>query len=289
MKVSENIDMPDRKSSKRIIFLIALLICACFPFTPSAFSDLNIAFDASDRGDYKTALREFKADGSPKAHYYLGYMYENGIGVNISYKEALMWYRSSASKGYTDAQYAIWQLYEILFDKGVHNLLSHSESKKWGEEAAKGYQKLAQQGNAKAMYRLGTFYDPGIGITGKEKDEAIKWFQKSAELGYAEAQTSIAMAYDFGDGVQQNDQLSVSWFLKAAKGGNGYAQFEIGRRYAWAKGVNRDYVLSYMWLTLAAERGYDSLNWCNKNVKPNMTLEQITKSENLAKTWKKKK
>ena len=48
------------------------------------------------------------------------------------------------------------------------------------------YSKAAEQGHAKAQYKMGFFYDCGIGIR-SNKDEVLKWYSKAAEQGYADA------------------------------------------------------------------------------------------------------
>ena len=47
-------------------------------------ADLEKGFDAYEKGDYATAVREFKVlaeQGNAKAQYNLGLMYDNGEGV----------------------------------------------------------------------------------------------------------------------------------------------------------------------------------------------------------------
>ena len=79
-----------------IPLLIGLLLA-----TP-AWADFQAGYDASQRGDYETALAEFRplaeqGDASPQ--YNLGVMYANGAGVPQNYVLAYMWANLAASTG----------------------------------------------------------------------------------------------------------------------------------------------------------------------------------------------
>ena len=62
-------------------------------------ADFNKGFDAYKKGDYKTALREFKPltkQGYARAQYTLGLMYDKGEGVVQDDKTAVKWYTLAA-------------------------------------------------------------------------------------------------------------------------------------------------------------------------------------------------
>jgi TPR repeat protein len=48
--------------------------------------------------------RKAAEQGYSPAQYHLGFMYEKGRGVQQSDKEAIEWYRKAAGQGYTDAK-----------------------------------------------------------------------------------------------------------------------------------------------------------------------------------------
>jgi len=69
---------------------------------------------AYERGDYKTAHREFlKAAklGHANAQFILGEMYANGEGVPKDDVEAMRWYRKAAEQGYVTAQFYLGLMY----------------------------------------------------------------------------------------------------------------------------------------------------------------------------------
>ena len=82
---------------------------------------------------------------------------------------------------------------------------------------------LAEQGNAEVQYKLGLYYDYGIGVKQDDK-QAVYWYKKAAEQGHAEAQFSLGRAYGWGLGVQQNDRQEFYWYTKAAEQGHVLSQ-----------------------------------------------------------------
>lgn len=73
----------------------------------------------------------------------LGYMYENGIGVEKNYSDAFFWYKKSAEQGNPYAQWNLGRLYEE--GKGT-------EQDK--EKAIYWYEKSSEQGNEFAKSKL---------------------------------------------------------------------------------------------------------------------------------------
>ena len=134
---------------------------------------------AFERGDYETALREFKVLAEQKdsrGQYGLGLMYDLGTGVSIDFEEAVKWYRLSAEQGNADAQNNLATMYEE--GEGI---------KRDSNEAAKWYQLSAQKGNFDAPNNLGTMYLQGIGIT-RDYVQAYMWFHLGEMKGDRAAQ-----------------------------------------------------------------------------------------------------
>ncbi len=64
-------------------------------------------YAAYDRADYKTALKvwlESAEAGDAKAQYYVGEIYEKGLGIAPDYAQAAVWYRKAAEQGNAQAQ-----------------------------------------------------------------------------------------------------------------------------------------------------------------------------------------
>ena len=98
-------------------------------------ADFQKGLDAVQRGDYTTALREWKPlaeQGVAFAQYNLGVMYANGQGVPQNYKTAVKWYRLAAEQGDADAQGNLGASY--AFGNGV--LKDFVYAHMWGNIAA---------------------------------------------------------------------------------------------------------------------------------------------------------
>jgi len=96
---------------KLLTFLIIL-----FSITSNVVwsADYNKGWDAYNRGDYATALLEWRPlaeQGDEDAQYNLGIMYYNGRGVPQNYKSAVKWYKLAANQGSNDAQWNLGVMY----------------------------------------------------------------------------------------------------------------------------------------------------------------------------------
>ena len=94
----------NRFMSLRFPFALVLSI-VCF-VTP-AWADFKAGMEAYNRGDFATALREWRPlaeQGDASAQFSVGLSYENGDGVPRDYAIARQWYEKSAAQGDAKAQ-----------------------------------------------------------------------------------------------------------------------------------------------------------------------------------------
>jgi len=98
---------------------------------------------------------------------------------------------------------------------------------------------LADSGNPRAQYLLGSLYENGKGVL-KDMDRAIDLYKKSAASGYSGAQNSLGVFYEMGIGVLQDYKESFFWYKKAADQGHPQAIMNVGFLYLDGLGVNTD-------------------------------------------------
>ena len=79
--------------------------------------------------------------------------------------------------------------------------------------------RLAEQGNAEAQYRLGLMYDMGEDID-QDYGKAFEWYEKSANQGLASSQSKLGSMYRYGKGVEVNHAKASEWYWKAYEQGN---------------------------------------------------------------------
>ncbi|HEY5700856.1 MAG TPA: SPOR domain-containing protein [Gammaproteobacteria bacterium] len=113
---------------------------------------------------------------------------------------------------------------------------------------------LAEQGDARAAFLLGTRFASGRGGA-QDDSEAFRWFREASEAGLAEAQYNLGIMYANGRGVQRDMVEAARWYKAAADQGIAEAQFNIGTLYGLGLGVARNEQLAAGWLTKAADKG----------------------------------
>ena len=112
---------------KRLLILPVLLLTLLVG-NPAFSADFQKGLDAAQKGDFATALKEWKPlaeQGNANAQSNLGFMYEDGKGVPQNDKTAVKWYRLAAEQGDADAQYNLGFMYHE--GKGViqDNVYAH--------------------------------------------------------------------------------------------------------------------------------------------------------------------
>ncbi len=94
----------------RVMLAVVVVLVAA-----PAWADFKAGKEAYLRGDYATALKEFRVlaeQGHAEAQNNLGVMYDKGRGVPQDYAEAIRWFRLAATQGYALAQYKLGVMYQ---------------------------------------------------------------------------------------------------------------------------------------------------------------------------------
>jgi hypothetical protein len=122
-------------------------------------------------------------------------------------------------------------------------------------EAAKVCRVSAEQGDAKAQYRLGYMYSHGQGVP-QDSVEAVRWYRKSADQGNAMGESALAFMYSKGRGIEQNYNEALNLYRKSADQGYAKAQFDLGEMYYYGEGVPQNNAEAVLWYRKAADHGY---------------------------------
>ena len=110
------------------------------------------------QADWREAVRWWKLaasarDGNPRAWFYLGTCFDNGMGVRKSVVEAMRWYRRAADAGVPEAQYNL--AFGYRDGAGV---------RQDAKRAVRYYRMAATQGYPDAQRDLGVRYHEGRGV-----------------------------------------------------------------------------------------------------------------------------
>ena len=122
---------------KALMIAVTILVTG---ITASLAQDSDKGVEAYKKGDYATALSEFRPlaeEGNAPAQYNLGVMYEHEKGVTQDYEEAVSWYRKAAEQGLASAQHNLG----VMYDAGLGVSQDYAEAVNW-------FRKAAEQGHA---------------------------------------------------------------------------------------------------------------------------------------------
>ena len=182
--------------------------------------DIDDAETALVFGNHERALaifEELSAKGDSQADYFLGLMYEEGLGVSENLERAFSYYEKGALAGDADAQFALADLYAS--GKGTEEDLGM---------ATKFFLRAAEQDMAAAQAVMGYFHQEGVGRK-KNPSKAIAWYRKAAEQDSAYAQMKLGqMLVDAGAGQPAHAE-GLMWLSRAqreAKNSKGFTYFD---------------------------------------------------------------
>lgn len=203
--------------------------------------------------------------GSGKAMIDVGLMYSSGLGRLLSpdYKEgdeaelALSWYERGAEAGEVELAAAALSSDAFSYFLGSED----GRIKEDDATALKYFLKAAEYGNADAINMVVAFYSFGFGVD-QDPEKALELCSKLADQGNAEALYSMedyAYAYYAGtkDGIDINFNTSFLYYEKLTEYGNERAMYNLGLLYEYGLGTAQDHEKAIEWLTKANESGYE--------------------------------
>lgn len=218
---------------------------------------------------------KYAAHGRVDDFFHLGTMFEQGIGVEKSSKQARAWYKKAAEMGHVEAQFA--------FAQGL-DVSEYAQAASW-------YRKAAVQGHAGAQVALADLELQGMGVV-QDPLSALGWYAKAAGQdnaaaqfalaklltddaqamafaavtqaaagGQAQAQSAMGDRYARGTGVAQNWFEACRWYQMAAEQGDAQAQCALAACYAAGRGVKKDMAHAFIWFEKAAAQNLPQAQW----------------------------
>ncbi|MEP3227549.1 MAG: SPOR domain-containing protein [Parasphingorhabdus sp.] len=156
-----------------------LLASAIIGWTTPALADVKDGVDAWGRGDYKTAIQEWRGPanaGDADAQFNMGQAYKLGRGVPMDLTKAEQYYKRAADQGHLQA------------NDNYGLILFQSQRRK---EALPFLQESANRGEPRAQYVLGTGHFNGDFV---EKDwiKAYALMTRASAAGLPQATSNMA-------------------------------------------------------------------------------------------------
>jgi len=213
---------------------VLILLLLSFGLIGSAYTTVCESDGADDiySKDNKIVLEKLvplAEQGNVDASYTIGLIYEaGGKGILKDIEASVDWYKKAAEQGSIPALRRLGRYYFGIFPYN-NNIVNH-------KEAFTYYELAAEQGDARAQYKVAWMYANGQGVA-KDIEQAINWYGKASDQGDADASYSIGLIYK--DGYHGDSEASLIplkhtlirkafiWFTKAAEQGNIRAQFEL--------------------------------------------------------------
>lgn len=223
-----------------------------------------------------------------EACYFLGQIYEKGIGIKKNLKAAFKMYQYGSKYNNAKCRY----MRGVFSIKGIGTKKDDVAGRMAIEISLEQLLSEAHDGDRISQYMVGEIYYRGyINRVGTDYDLAFQMFEKAALQELPEAQSALAICYyqgrgvkkdynktfelvqkaanqghpkafsDLGDcysqgiGVSQDLEKAHYWMLKAAELGNSTGQHKLGNYYYHGKGVRQDYQKAVFWFDLAAKQG----------------------------------
>ncbi len=141
----------------------------------------------------------------------------------------------------------------LIFSANIHaGFKEGGEAYKRGDFAAAAaeFMPLAERGDHRAMYALGSMYAAGQGVD-KDLKKAYELFFEAAQNGRVDAMYKLGLMYEEGLGIQKNYDKALRYYRKSAQKGYPLSQYRFGLMYANGNGVKQNYITAYAWLVIA--------------------------------------
>lgn len=228
-----------------------------------------------EEGKIQEAVRAFQdgfENGEPDGVFYLGRMFELGLGTDVDMTRATQLYALGAQKNSPLAQNRLG----LMFLEGQGVL----------KDYARGAELVCQSadaGDANAQFNCGMAYKDGTGVA-VDPQKALSYWEKAGEQGHVAALNFAAQSYLSGDGVAVDPSKAAELFAATANQGNPMGLFELAKLNA--EGESADLVKAYMYANLAASRGHPEAAAFRDTLEEKMTVDAVTQAQTAAREWK---
>jgi uncharacterized protein len=169
--------------------------------------------------------------GDVEAEMLISAAYQQGIGVEKSLREGLLWMQRAAEHGAPEGQQRLSALYRRGTEFFAPDMQKHLT---WTRRAA-------EQGHIVAMHNLGNYYLEGISkVLPKDVTQGELWLTRSAEAGFPNALYLLGAFYMNGRYRTPDLEKAEFWLRKGSERGHVLALITLARLYAGEDSAPRD-------------------------------------------------
>ena len=278
---------PDEDSG---IFVLAVLLWVLLAGPLLADSDLPgaaaapetrahayMALDPPDWDSARAAFEEAAEAGSSTAMGYLGWMYEEGHGVEPDAGEAVRWYGKAARSGAHDFALKVGWMH--LSGNGVPR--DREQAEHWFRRAID-----AGHAPAKTAWASVLIADALGGRNTEQVPEARSLLEEALEEGHVLASYFLARLYIEGIGGHPvDDGMAAHYTRIGAESGHPQMQGWLALMYFEGRGVDADPVMAAKWANLAASEGDSLGNGLRLALEEQLEPGQIDEARRRAVEW----
>ena len=172
----------------------------------------NLPYRAISREDRMRYLEKAHALGAYEATIKLAIMNFHQYNSEADNARAFALFKTVEDGGFAHALYKLAKWNEDPTGPKNHN------------EVVRLYRLAAQQGNAKANYKLGLIMSEGKYHLPKNVPQAVEYFSVAADKGNVDAQLALGYIFFNGNGVNKDETKARKYFELASKQGNEWAR-----------------------------------------------------------------
>eukprot|EP00826_Nyctotherus_ovalis_P009913 TRINITY_DN12630_c0_g1_i3.p2 TRINITY_DN12630_c0_g1~~TRINITY_DN12630_c0_g1_i3.p2 ORF type:complete len:498 (-),score=160.38 TRINITY_DN12630_c0_g1_i3:113-1606(-) len=172
--------------------------------------------------DYEKAAHWFRAAivKDPElvdAYFYLGLLFEKGLGVDCDYHSAFGYYKKAASLEHPKAATKCGNLLAT-----PHGLVNPDKV-----EALKYYKRASELGDAEAYLRMAEMYEEGAEGVRRNEKLAVQYYERARELGLAEGSVNLSRMYETGAFVKKDTNRARELLIEGANNGSYIARNKL--------------------------------------------------------------
>lgn len=231
-----------------------------------------LSIGMADSSVFKQAKKEYDAKNYVKAFdlyekacaqkniegcFYVGWMYQKGLGTKQDYFKAVEYYQSTCNKNHGLACNNLGGMYD--YGTGI---------KQDSSKALKYYTKACEDNVAIGCNNVGLLYSIGATSIDKDEEESIVNFSKACDLGMLKSCMDLASKYfDFNsnDVSAEDQEKAYIYYMKVCDKGTAADCYDIGFRYAGNHYFDGDKEKSSEFFKKSCEkgdkRGCEQLSW----------------------------
>lgn len=249
---------------KKYLFSVIVIVVLFVSAYSIKEQNKNLETEETEVSSEKCVLEvaeERAKKGDSDAMFLLGYIYSEGIQIEIDTVKSIYWLDKAIELDNTEAMYYkafesksfnigieemtdlckrgaklgnanCMQALAMLYGAGLDGNTDDSLYYHWLHEAAKA-------GNPVAMYNVALFYYGGNGVKENHKT-AMEWFKKGTEKLDEKCMLGLAEGYLYGDGIAMDREKGVEWAKKSAALGNQDAFVFIAELFKTGIGLEKD-------------------------------------------------